>query len=165
MNQSINLTENKQEISSKFIYESLDFYNEEHTFLKKCTYQPDLREFNATFQYKTYPFTKNDYLPYLTVPLLMLFISQGGYVLSRLIMRESFKDIDYADNLYFDKRNNGNIVFRKFSNINFNKKNHEKTITINFKYYGLLHNNNRWFVNVDFKVEDFSEGNFKVAII
>ena len=111
------------EIPAELIKESLDIYLEEFIYLRSCKITD--HEVVGSFDLPFYPLTRSGLLPYLTAPLLMLVLSQLGYVFlaslaSGWLSYDPFplKTLDQ----FCKARDNGDILITGVSSIKFRSK-------------------------------------------
>jgi hypothetical protein len=109
-------------ITAQYIKETLSHYQDKHIYLQKAWLNNGA--VFGQFKIKHYPFTKPEYLNYLTAPLLFLILSQIGYIFTRVELNtsEDPRENIEADKLFFAARDSGNILISKISRTDFVQK-------------------------------------------
>ena len=112
----------EQEVSGYYIQETLSIYKPEHIYLESATWNgPKL---SGRFRLEPYPFTKEGHIEYMPASMLMLYLSQLGYVYARSLCEADLlpAPIRITTEDFFRARDEGNIVFIGFDKIRFREK-------------------------------------------
>lgn len=109
-------------LSHQYITETLSIYKEEHCYLESAMWNS--HELVGRFRVEQYPFTKDKYINYVTAGMLMLYLSQLGYIYFRGLCESIplHSDINITTQEFFRLRDKGNIVFFTLKNIKFHRK-------------------------------------------
>lgn len=109
-------------VSSQYILETLSIYKPEHIYLDSAKWTGS--ELIGWFKLEHYPFTKEEHIEYVTASMLMLYLSQLGYIYARVICERKLlpSGINITTQDFFHSRDKGNIVFTGLDNIKFRRK-------------------------------------------
>jgi hypothetical protein len=102
----------------EYIKETLAIYKPEYIYLNSAKWTGS--ELAGYFNLEHYPFTKKEHIGYVTASMLMLYLSQLGYIYIRVLCEEKLLPIDIQN--FFRLRDRGNIVFVDFNKIKFSRK-------------------------------------------
>lgn len=105
-------------LDEAFINETLGIYYERNVYLKQASYKN--LEIDGVFRIEHYPFTKVEYIDYVTAPMLFLYVAQLGYVFVRCLVQDGI--IPLSINHFFEYRNAGKIMFCSFDKVRMRKK-------------------------------------------
>jgi len=116
------VTMEEESLSYQYIIETLDIYKPEHIYLRSAKWIDS--EIVGWFKLEHYPFTKEEHIEYVTASMLMLYLSQLGYIYTRLICEKKLlpSNINITTQDFFRLRDDGNIVFTEFDGIRLRRK-------------------------------------------
>lgn len=128
-------------VSREYIEDTLAIYKPEYLYLYLAEYHEKpleraSHEIIGHFYLSGYTFTKEGYCYYLTASMLMLFLSQLGYVYARLLCEKEILPI--SANEFARLRDEGNIVISSLERVKFRSRIalEEKTVSVKMR---LLH--------------------------
>jgi hypothetical protein len=109
-------------LSRQYIIETLSIYKPEYRYLDSAKWNSS--ELIGWFRLEHYPFTREEYLDYVTASMLMLYLSQFGYIYARILCERNLlpAGINITTQKFFHLRDEGNIVFVGLENIRFRKR-------------------------------------------
>jgi len=112
----------RQVLSRQYIFETLSIYKPEHIYLDSAIWIGS--ELIGRLKLEHYPFTKEEHIQYVTASMLMLYLSQLGYIYARVLCEKGLfpSDINITMQEFFNLRDEGNIVFVGLDNIRFRRK-------------------------------------------
>jgi hypothetical protein len=109
-------------LSYQYIMETLSIYKTQHIYLDSARWNGS--ELIGWFRLEHYPFTKEEHIDYVTASMLMLYLSQLGYIYGRILCEKNLlpSGINITIHKFFRLRDEGNIVFVGLDNIRFRKR-------------------------------------------
>lgn len=112
----------KEEVSTLYIKETLSIYKPEHIYLDSAIWSNS--ELIGWFRLEHYPFTKEEHIDYVTASMLMLYLSQLGYIYTRNLCEKNLLPfgINITTQEFFHLRDEGNIVFVGFDKIKLRRR-------------------------------------------
>ena len=113
-----NSLEKKIQITDEFIGETLSIYKDENIYVNNASYYSS--EIKGDVEISHYPFTKDEYIQYVTAPMIMLYLSQMGYLLVRCLVEDGIIPISLEN--FFKYRNQGKIMLCAFDDIKLKSK-------------------------------------------
>lgn len=124
----INLHDLKKEtqipelFSHEYINDTLSIYNSEHIYLESANWQ--YPELSGRFRIEHYVFTKKSHIDYVTATMVMLYLSQLGYVYTRIFCERGLlpPGFDISTDEFYNLRDIGNIIFTGFDKLRFRKR-------------------------------------------
>ena len=108
----------KKILHELYIKETLSIYKPEFIYLISAEWTGE--ELTGVFKLEHYPFTKEEHLDYVTASMYMLYLSQIGYVLIRILCEENRIPLPLEE--FFYLRDIGNILFIGFDSLKFKEK-------------------------------------------
>jgi len=114
--------QNPQLIETNYIRDTLSIYNPEHIYLESAKWQ--YPELEGHFRIEHYVFTKKNHIDYVTASMVMLYLSQLGYVFTRIFCDEDLLPPGFvvSSEEFCHLRDIGNIVFLGFDKLRFKKR-------------------------------------------
>jgi len=106
------------ELDLDYIKETLNIYQDNHVYLREANYRA--LEIEGKFEITHYPFTKPDFIHYVTAPMLFLYLSQLGYVFVRCLVEDGI--IPITTKQFFKYRNEGRVMLCSFDDIRLRNK-------------------------------------------
>lgn len=158
----------QKELDADYIKETLAIYKPEHIYLRSASFRGS--EIIGQFHLQHYPFTKDDHIDYVTASMLMLYLSQLGYVLVRVLLEDpssQFK-IDISTDEFFRLRDQGNLMFTRFDQILFKKKLliSDDPLQISMTIHRVVHTTSAIIGDVAFAVgQNFFTGTTRVVLV
>jgi len=112
----------EEDVSIQYIKETLSIYKSEYIYLDSAIWNNS--ELIGWFKLEHYPFTKEEHIDYVTASMLMLYLSQLGYIYTRKLCEKNLLpfNIRITTQEFFHLRDAGNIVFVEFDKIKFRKR-------------------------------------------
>jgi len=101
-----------------YIQRTLDLYNDEHRYLTAATWEQPVLEGELALRH--YPFTVAEHIDYVTASMVMVYVSQLGFVYTRVLCDEQI--LPFNTNQFFFLRDEGRIVFSRFHDLHFADK-------------------------------------------
>lgn len=117
---AVSTPENAEErhLPASYVNETLSLYLEEFRYLKSASWvRPVIA---GEFQLTHYPFTREEHIDYVPASMIMLYLSQLGFVYTRILCEEGI--LPFTVDQFFQLRNEGRIVFSRFHELRFNNK-------------------------------------------
>jgi hypothetical protein len=89
----------------------LSIYRTEYVYLDSATWSAF--ELTGRFRLEHYPFTKEEHIDYVTASMLMLYLSQLGFIYTRILCEEDLlpSGFNITTQEFFRLRDEGQIVF------------------------------------------------------
>ena len=113
------------DVPASYLERTLEIYVPEHIYLDTASYNN--RSIHGTFRAGHYPFTAPHFIHYVTASMMMLYLSQLGYVYVRLALEGRVKTGD-SNRLssvdFFTLRDQGRIVIAGIEDLRFRKPIH-----------------------------------------
>lgn len=155
-------------IDSDYIKKTLDIYKPEHIYLKSAVFMGT--EIIGLFDLQHYPFTKDKHIDYVTASMLMLYLSQLGYVLVRLLSEDQSSpyNLKISTDEFFHLRDQGNLMFTRFDQVKFRRKISisESPLKIKVAIKSVVQRRAVIIGDIAFSVgPDFFSGNARVVIV
>jgi len=112
----------EQVLSRQYIMETLSIYKTQHIYLDSAKWNGS--ELIGWFRLEHYPFTKEEHIDYVTASMLMLYLSQLGYIYARILCERNLlpSSVKITIQDFFRLRDEGNIVFVALDNIRFHQR-------------------------------------------
>ena len=109
-------------LSSQYIQETLSIYKPEYMYLTSAKWNGS--ELAGSIRLEHYPFTKEDHIDYVTASMLMLYLSQLGFIYARILCERDLlpSGVKISTREFFHLLNEGNIVFTGLNKIKFRQK-------------------------------------------
>jgi len=154
----------ERSLAACYLDETLNLYHEEHRYLRSATWScPSLA---GQFELNHYPFAQADHIDYVTASMIMVYLSQLGFVYTRVLCEEHILPFTHEE--FFRLRDEGRIVFSRFHDIRFNDKIYisEGEMVLRMSIDRLLSAAGRFIGEVDFAAGNARcMGRARVAII
>lgn len=109
-------------LSSQYIQETLSIYKPEYIYISSAKWNGS--ELVGSIRLEHYTFTKQEHIDYVTASMLMLYLSQLGFIYARLLCERNLlpSGIKISTQEFFHLLNEGNIVFIGLNNIKLRQK-------------------------------------------
>lgn len=106
-------------LNKGYINETLSHYKDKNIYLEKAKLSMD--EIEGEFNLCHYPFTKKYNIQYVTASMLILYLSQLGYVYIRALTenKNSNSNLDIDFKKFKKLRDSGKIIFHEFKRLKF----------------------------------------------
>lgn len=159
---------NFEEIPSDYINDTLSIYCPDKIYLKSAIINDT--ELVGLFKLEHYPFTRDEYIHYLTASMLFLLLSQASYVYGRNYLENNslLTGDDFSVNKFFKIRDGGNFLITNIGSIKFKRRIaiNEDTIPIHITCDHIHKLNNTLFAKMKFDVSSRAiSGSFNLAIL
>jgi len=111
-----------EDISYQYIQETLSIYKAEYVYLTSAKWNGS--ELAGSIRLEHYPFTKENHIDYVTASMLMLYLSQLGFIYARLLCERDLmpSGIKITTQEFFCLLNEGNIVFTGLDKVKLRRK-------------------------------------------
>lgn len=109
-------------LSSQYIQETLSIYKPEYIYLTSAKWNGS--KLVGCFRLEHYPFTKETHIDYVTASMLMLYLSQLGFLYARILCERDLmpSGIKISNEEFFNLRDEGNMLFVGFKSIKLHRK-------------------------------------------
>ena len=111
-----------EDVSYQYIQETLSIYKAEYVYLTSAKWNGS--ELTGSIKLEHYPFTKEGHIDYVTASMLMLYLSQLGFIYARLLCERDImpSGIKITTQEFFCLLNEGNIVFTGLDKVKLRRK-------------------------------------------
>ena len=108
------------DLSSDFISETLEIYCTDCVYISSAKWNG--YEFEGIVKLQHYPFTKAKYINYVTASMLMVYLSQVGFLYARLLCENNLLPVRISTERYLELVKKGNVVITNLRDIRLRKK-------------------------------------------